>query len=123
MKPYLYNSTRQDSQYTYFARPMNFSEGEQWCRDNGGHLASYTSEREQQVGGVHARQRSCSSRCIAAPLAPLQLLQLPSRQPALLHCWPLSFACMARVLPAMRQLYTLPCTSSTPHPTNSHTHP
>jgi hypothetical protein len=46
IKPYYYNVSGES--YTYYPLPMTFTAGEQWCRDNGGHLVSYTSEREQQ---------------------------------------------------------------------------
>jgi hypothetical protein len=46
IKPYYHNASGE--QYIYYPLPMNAPTGEQWCRDNGGHLTSYMSEREQQ---------------------------------------------------------------------------
>jgi hypothetical protein len=46
VQPRLYNTT---TRYTYIlnTQRLNFSSGEQYCNDNGGHLVAYTSAEEQ----------------------------------------------------------------------------
>jgi hypothetical protein len=49
---YVYNSSLSKLSYILNTEPTNFSSAEDWCRTNGGHLASYTSLAEQAEVGA-----------------------------------------------------------------------
>jgi hypothetical protein len=46
VQPKLYNATTRNT-YILNTQRLNFSAGEQFCNDNGGHLVAYTSADEQ----------------------------------------------------------------------------
>jgi hypothetical protein len=57
-KPYYWNSSGES--YIFYPQPMPSPAGEQWCRDNGGHLVSFTSEKEQlRVRGAAGQVLRC----------------------------------------------------------------
>ena len=58
-KPYYWNSS--GDSYIYYPQPMSATAGEQWCRDNGGHLISYVTEKEQ----IRVRGLKCTASCTA----------------------------------------------------------
>ena len=47
---YVYNSSTQGADYIFNADVKTFAEAEQFCRDNGGHLAAWSSLAEQVPG-------------------------------------------------------------------------